>query len=173
MKYTLTVTSDNPQELVDFLGGGDKPIVLGSDVQMTEYTPDTVETEITIFPAPTLEPEPAGAGVTDADGVHWDAELHASPPSQTSTGKWRKRRGAAKAAEPQTPPSVLPEIIDTTVTYSALVNLMNTVMEQGLLGNDDLAAFYTKCNVTNLAELPHDQEAINRVHVELMALGQA
>lgn len=60
-------------------------------------------------------PPPPGHTDRDSDGAEWNAELHSSSKEKNADGRWKKRRGAAKASantstnEPPAPPNGPPE----------------------------------------------------------------
>lgn len=60
-------------------------------------------------------PPPPGHTDRDSEGAEWNAELHSSSKEKNADGRWKKRRGAAKASanastnEPPAPPNGPPE----------------------------------------------------------------
>jgi hypothetical protein len=146
------------------------------------------DTESTPAPvAPAVEPEPTAApatkavelsepapeptvGDTDADGMPYNAEYHANPPSTTADGKWRAKRGHADAAnaaraaflagggnveppaateEPAGVPDLpgaaaLPESAPEPITYDTLVAKIVEQMGSGKLESPTLSAMYRK-----------------------------
>lgn len=94
-KFNLTVSFDTREELIAYLNN------------MSNVTSD----ESREAPEVTEAPEPKDRAITDtpedrqevsdvdADGLPYDPEIHADPPSRTADGLWRAKRGFSEKAK--------------------------------------------------------------------------
>lgn len=72
--------------------------------------PTTIPTAVASIPPMPMAPvAPAASAVeVDADGVAWNADLHAATKAKTADGRWRKKRGAGAASEASAPAAAIP-----------------------------------------------------------------
>lgn len=101
MKITLDDTNPSDAKLMQILGAvmtqqaqtqhiveKPKPAVVADEPEVETINYAEVEE---------LEQGDEDAPEVDSEGVEWSEELHASTKTKTADGRWKKRRGAAKA----------------------------------------------------------------------------
>jgi hypothetical protein len=145
MKFSLTIASDDPADILAFLS----PSAASTYVRAVEHGP-SVEIDASVPPAavitgaleprPEIVAEPAEPDV-DARGFPWDERIHAGGKSLNKDGSWRYRRGTDEAtikqveAElrdgstparatggvlPPSPPAAMPDAPEATAPAAAL-----------------------------------------------------
>lgn len=94
MKYSLTITSDNPSELAKLLAH------LGGTTAVATYAPSPMPS----VPTNTGHEDDdengdtiAAAGTVDKNGLPWDDRIHSTPAKLTAKGVWRAKRGVNPA----------------------------------------------------------------------------
>ena len=124
-------------------------------------------------PAPTASEKtdaPAPAPTEDADGMPYDAAVHADPPGFTKEGLWRSKRGFAdeakaaraafKAGGGDVTPPVVPampgqEVSEETVppvSLQTLLDRINEMLSSGAISEDALGEMYTRASGVSAAE---------------------
>lgn len=196
-KITLTYTFDNDEELRAHLAlttrtetaplsrAADIPAVVidnNSPLRRHTITPTTTPADDFQtregYTQPTTPEEPAESRAADevitadvdADGLPYDAEIHADPKSFTSGGHWRSKRGKSKEADARraefkaaggalTTPSMPTVAIVTMpgmptaetraepISYDMLITKAMGMMERGKVTADRMIAMYGELGV--------------------------
>lgn len=115
----LTLCGKLPElDMPDYTGQDSSPGPAPAAETLQPHTADVTAAETSgPAPAPAPQPEPAaeqpaapapqataqaaGSAEVDADGLPWDARIHASTKAVTSQGKWKKKRGIDDATKQQ------------------------------------------------------------------------
>jgi hypothetical protein len=125
--------------------------------------------EVTAAPTATATAEPEITANTDADGLPYDPEIHATPKSVTADGLWRAKRGKADEAnqaraafkasggavvapviadEPVATAPVMPGMpvvaarAPEPITYDKLIDKTMGMMERGKIDSDAVVKLY-------------------------------
>ena len=171
MPITVTITADNFQELFAML----------RDVPMTQnaispgHTDLMVSSVVAVPPDVVTLPHPTIAPVeTDADGIEWNAEMHASSKAKTQDGKWRKKRGVDSE---ETPEPVAPVAMPHTVappsnapTYADIVALCSDKYKTGAVNATVLATLQMEFGIENMTMLIGKPDLIPAFYARVQAL---
>jgi hypothetical protein len=154
MPITVTITADNFQELFAML----------RDVPVASVTPPdlTVSSVVTVPPDVVTLSQPSIAPVeTDAEGIEWNAEMHASSKAKTKDGKWRKKRGvdSEETPEPVAPAAPVVQMPHTVAppsnapTYADIVALCSEKHKTGVMNGAILGTLQMEFGIENMTML--------------------
>ena len=159
MPITLTIQADNFQELFTML----RDVPVGAVVR----TSDPVVTEMTVI---VEQPVPTDL---DADGVEWNAELHASSKAKTKDGKWRKKRGVDSDETPEPAPVQMPHTAappSNAPTYADIVAMCSQKMQTGALTGAILGTLQMEFGIENMTMLIGKPDMIPAFYARIQAL---
>ena len=171
MPITVTITADNFQELFTML----------RDVPVTRTTEHIEEVVIPIeVPTTLTAPIPTVTAETDAEGVEWNAEMHASSKAKTKDGKWRKKRGVDSDETPEPvamPHTVAPVAMPHTVappsnapTYADIVALCSEKHKTGVMNGAILGTLQMEFGIENMTMLIGKPDLIPAFYARVQAL---
>ena len=164
MKYTLTIESDDPQEIARLIA------------------PENV----TNSPAP-VEDEPTdNATPPDADkrGMPWDERIHAASKALNKDGTWRYKRNTEQSlideveaelqsvtpvmsANIQVPVANVAQAAAPSVTYEQVISELTEAMKTGKIAPEALPGFYEQCGVDGVHGLVDNQPALDIAHAKI------
>jgi hypothetical protein len=135
-----------------------------------------VPPDVVTLPHPTIAPVE-----TDADGIEWNAELHASSKAKTKDGKWRKKRGvdSEETPEPHTVAPVLEPVVQmphtvappsNATTYADLLTLCSQKMGLGVLDMNVLATLQLEFGIDNITMLIAKPDMLTAFYARVQAL---
>lgn len=186
MKYTLTIATDDADEIARFL----PTTVISRASILTE--PDATEPEEPTEPEET-DDGPVNESAPDVDkrGVPWDERIHASSKALNKDGTWRYRRNLDEAIRksveeelllsiPPTMQRTAPIPVPTGVadpapqstgpTFEQIVAQLSDKLNSGAIAPEAIPGFAAKCGVASVPELRDNPDALAAAARELALL---
>lgn len=172
MPITLTIQADNFQELFTMLRDVPVGAVVAPGHTDLMVSPESIDQSVAENPPPIS----TTTAEVDADGVEWNAELHASSKAKTKDGKWRKKRGVDSEETPDPAPAAPVTMPHTAAppsnapTYADIVTMCSQKMQTGALTGAILGTLQMEFGIENMTMLIGKPEMIPAFYARIQAL---